>query len=225
MKNVWLPAFILVSLVNLAGVALGNNDLIFYTKPLLMPLLAMWLAMETFGRPPRFLKKMLFAGLAFATLGDILLMFGDQPLFFMLGLVAFLFTHLSYIGGFSSIRNLDNGFLRSNSSRILPYALFAAGLLWGLWDGIPEAMQLPVTVYALVITAMTLSVVNIKGSIPAATFRMILAGAILFMLSDSLIAANRFGGGIPSPGILIMATYIAGQFLIVKGVRDILKSV
>ena len=107
MKKIWLPAFALVSLLNMMGVALENKNLIYLTKPLLMPLLAFWLAMETRNQPPRFLKKMVFAGLAFGTLGDILLLNGDLPLFFMLGLIAFLFNHLSYIGVFSSVCNLD----------------------------------------------------------------------------------------------------------------------
>ena len=222
MKNIWLPAFILVSLVNIAGVAMGNKDLVFFSKPLLMPTLAVWLAMETHHQAPRFLKKMVFAGLAFATLGDVLLLFGGQPLFFMLGLVAFLFTHLSYIGGFSSISNLDKGFLRQNPVWALPFVAFTTVLLWSIWKGIPAAMDIPVGIYAVVITVMALGVVNLKGSVAAATYRILTAGAILFLLSDSLIAMSRFGGAFPSPGIWIMATYVVGQFLIVKGVRDIL---
>lgn len=225
MKKIWLPTFILVSLINLTGVAMGNKNLVFITKPLLMPLLAVWLAMETHHRPPRFLKRMVFAGLGFATAGDVLLLYGEQPLFFILGLVAFLFTHLSYTGGVSSVSNLDNGFLRRNPSLALPFVFFSLGLVWWLWAGIPAAMQIPVAVYATVITVMALSVVNLKGHVPVTIFRTLMAGAILFMLSDSLIAASRFGGAFPfPPGFLIMATYLAGQFLIVKGVRDKLVS-
>lgn len=222
MKNIWLPVFAAVSLLNLAGVATNNQQLIFFTKPLLMPLLALWLALETKGHPPRFLKKMVFAGLAFATLGDILMMFSEQQVFFMLGLGAFLFTHLSYIGGFSSIRNLDKGAVRIHPLWLAPFVVFLVGLLWWLWPGIPEAMKLPVTVYACVITAMALSVANLAGHLPTAIHRAMLAGAILFMLSDTLIAVHRFGNALPSPGVAIMLTYLAGQYLIVRGVRYVL---
>ncbi|MCE7923718.1 MAG: lysoplasmalogenase [Haliscomenobacteraceae bacterium CHB4] len=223
MKNIWLPAFAIASLINLIGVALANKNLVFITKPLLMPLLAVWLAMETHRQPPRFLKKMVLAGLAFATLGDVLLLYGEQPLFFMLGLAAFLLTHLSYITGFASVRQFDKGFLRRQPMWLLPFAAFALGLLVWLWPGIPAGMKLPVSIYAVVITVMALSVVNLKEGISTGTHRMMTTGAVLFMLSDSLIAVSRFGGHIPSPGILIMATYIIGQFLIVKGVWEVLK--
>lgn len=223
MKNIWLPVFIAVSLLNLVGVATGNDTIVFFSKPLLMPSLALWLAAETRGGPPRFLKRMVFAGLTFATLGDVLMMFSEQQLFFMLGLIAFLFTHLSYIGGFSSIRNLDKGALRAQPLWLLPFLVFLTGLLWWLWPGIPAAMQIPVAIYACVITAMALSVANLAGHVPAVLLRNMLTGAILFMLSDTLIAVHRFGNALPSPGVSIMLTYLVGQFLIVRGVRDVLR--
>lgn len=222
MKNIWLIAFALASLANLAAVVLENKTLIFITKPLLMPLLAIWLAMETVGGPPRFLKKMVFAALAFSTLGDVLLLWGERPFFFMMGLLAFLFAHLSYIGGFSSVKNLDSGLLRRQLWRVLLMAIFAIGLLWQLWPGIPEGMRLPVSVYAAVISAMVLSVVNIKEGVSRKIYQTLLVGAMLFLVSDSLIATSRFGGKFPAAGLLVMATYLAGQFLLVKGVRDIL---
>jgi uncharacterized membrane protein YhhN len=46
-------------------------------------------------------------------------------------------------------------------------------------------------------------------------------GAILFILSDSVIALNKFKSddlNIPMPRLIIMVTYILGQFLIVEGV-------
>lgn len=215
--------FGIASLVNLAGVFFENQILIFATKPFLMPLLILWLATETRDHPPRFLKKMTFAGLAFATLGDVLLMWGSQPFFFMLGLMAFLFTHLSYIGGFSSIRNLDKGFLRQQPYIVLPFAAFAIGLVWMLWPGIPVGMKLPVSIYAAVITAMALSVLNLRQTVAEHVFQSLFAGALLFILSDSLIAWSKFGSNASSlTGLGVMATYVAGQFLIVKGVRDFL---
>jgi uncharacterized membrane protein YhhN len=222
MKKIWLPAFILVAFANLAGVLLDYKLLIFITKPFLMPLLGIWLAVETSHQPPRFLKKMMFAGLSFATLGDVLLLFGEQPFFFMLGLVAFLFTHLSYIGGFSSISNLDKGFLRKQPAWVLPFVIYALGLVFWLWPGIPAATKLPVSIYAAVITGMALSVFNLKGNISAQSFQSLFAGALLFMLSDSLIALSRFGGNFNFPGWVVMTTYLLGQFLIVNGVRHVL---
>ena len=224
MKNIWLAAFALASLANLAGVVLEDKTLIFITKPLLMPLLAVWLAMETRDQPPRFLKKMVFAALGFAWLGDVLLLWGEKPFFFMLGLAAFLFAHLSYIGGFSSVKNLDSGLLRRQPGWVLLTAIFAIGLLWVLWPGVPEGMRLPVGIYAAVISAMTLSVVNTKENVANKIFQTLVVGALLFMASDSLLAVNKFGSKFPAAGLLIMTTYLAGQFLLAKGVRDVLRA-
>ena len=225
MKRIWLPLFLLAALVNLAGVALGHKLLIFTTKPLLMPLLAVWLIVETQDRWLQPLKNMMLAGLAFATLGDTLLLFGDQPMYFMLGLAAFFCTHLCYIGGFLAVRRWNNGFLRAQPWQVLPFAAYAFGLVWSLWPGIPAAMKWPVSMYAVVITIMALSVVNLRKSISTNIYRITFAGALLFMLSDSLVAWDKFGGSEAIHlGVAIMVTYIAGQFLIAMGGRDMILS-
>ncbi|MCW5920864.1 MAG: lysoplasmalogenase [Saprospiraceae bacterium] len=224
MKNVWLPLFLMVALAHLAGVAMEHRGLVVITKPMLMPLLAVWLAVETRHGQPRFLKKMMFAGLSFSTVGDVLLLWGGKPLFFILGLVAFLFAHLSYIGGFSSmLRRSDKGFLSRRPVWALWPVLAAVALVWSLWSGIPDEMKLPVGIYTAVITTMVLSVFNLKGSVTAPIFQTLLAGALLFMLSDSLIAWSRFDSPFPFSGLAIMGTYIAGQFLLARGACEVLR--
>jgi uncharacterized membrane protein YhhN len=46
---------------------------------------------------------------------------------------------------------------------------------------------------------------------------MVFGGATLFMISDSLIAINRFLEPLPRVGIWVMITYIAAQYLILTG--------
>jgi uncharacterized membrane protein YhhN len=41
-------------------------------------------------------------------------------------------------------------------------------------------------------------------------------GAVLFIISDSLIAINKFVGDIPFPTLLIMSTYGVAQLFITK---------
>jgi uncharacterized membrane protein YhhN len=50
------------------------------------------------------------------------------------------------------------------------------------------------------------------------SYSFVLIGAILFIISDSLIAINKFAYSIPLSGLWVMATYIAAQYLIVEGV-------
>lgn len=202
-----------------------HKTLIFTLKPLLMPTLAVWLMYETRHHAERFLRSMVLAGLVFSTLGDVLLLFASGKsgaFFFLLGLVAFLFTHLSYIGGFSSLTNRKNSFLLRQPVWILPFVVFLAAFLWWLWPGIPPEMRLPVGIYAAVITTMALCVLNLKSVLAQKIFWPMLAGALLFMLSDCLIAMQKFGNRLGDAGFAIMVTYLIGQFLIAKGTRDIL---
>lgn len=220
-----LFVYLLVAILEVGAEMTATEWLIWCTKPLLMPILATWLYLETKGRR-RFLFQTFLAGLLFAMLGDILLMFSGSrygQLFFLMGLGAFLCTHLCYMGGFFKETNLRNGLLRKQPLLIAPFVLFLFIFLRWLWPDIPGGMRLPVAVYGGAISVMSLSVVNSRNHFSAATFTQLLAGALLFMLSDCLIAANKFGHPLPGGArISIMATYIAGQLLLVYGILSTL---
>lgn len=224
---IWLGVFMLLAVLELLGEILGERNMVLYTKPLLMPVLVIWLLQRTFG-VRRFLRHTVQAGLLFAMLGDIFLMFAEGAygdLFFIVGLGAFLCTHLCYIGGFLSEVNLNKGYLREQTLWVLPFVLFLLGFLYWLWPNIPEGMQQPVAVYAFVITAMALSVLNMRGRISNDLFTGLLTGALLFMLSDCLIAILKFGHPFPGARVAIMVSYILGQWLIVRGTAERLRAV
>jgi len=222
MKNFPLFIFFALAAGNLIGVATGNETLVFSTKPLLMPMLAAWLMMRSRPRGPHsFFRGAVLGALAFSTLGDVLLMFAGG-VFFLLGLFFFLLAHLFYIGAFASISNLKRGYLNQNRGWLLPFFAFPVMLLFWLWEGIPLGMKLPVSLYAGVITGMALSVLNMRGKLAESTFQSMMLGAVLFLLSDSLIALNMFGKPFEGARIAIMATYIAGQFLLVRGALEII---
>lgn len=224
---VWLGVFAALALLEMSGEALQNSTLIFMSKPLLMPLLIVWLIRRTPG-VQRFFRNTFIAGLISATAGDILLMFtgGEyDALFFLLGLGAFLGTHLCYLGGFFSEVSLKNGYLARQPLWIVPFALFLAGFLYWLWPDVPEGLRQPVALYAVVISTMVLSVVNMYGRLWPEVFHGLLFGALLFLLSDCLIALHKFGHPFPGSRVAIMATYLTGQWLIVRGVSERLRRV
>jgi len=225
--SLWLGAFVLLALLELAGEALDNRLLILYSKPLLMPVLALWFVRRTPGIR-RFLRYTVLAGLLFATLGDIFMMFAGgeyDALFFLLGLGAFLVTQACYVGGFLSEVNLRNGYLRKQPYWAAPFVLFLLSFLAWLWPGIPEGLQLPVAVYGTIITAMALGAMNWRGFVHPAIFIPLMAGALLFMVSDCLIAVARFGHPFSGSRVAVMATYLAGQWLIVRAVAERLRQV
>ncbi len=221
----WLIAFAALCLLELVAEALAWQPLIYATKPLLMPTLAIWFAHRTAG-VRRFLRQTMIAGLLLSTVGDVLLMFSGGaygPLFFLLGLAAFLCAHLCYTGGFLAEVNLRNGFLRKQPYWVAPFLVFLLFFVSWLWPGIPAGMRLPVAVYAGVISGMALSVINLRNHVNDAVFTITLAGALLFMLSDSLIAVQKFGHPFPGARIIIMVTYLAGQWGLARGVSERLR--
>ncbi len=171
----------------------------------------------------RFWSKVLLLALFFSFLGDVLLMMVENnaagELYFLLGLTSFLLGHLCYILTFVNFPTASWSNLYRKPLRALPFVLFLTLMLSYLWPLLPPAMQLPVGLYALVITLMGISSLLMRDKASKRSARLVLIGALLFILSDSLIALNKFVSELTlwQPRLLIMTTYIAGQYLIVRG--------
>ena len=149
------------------------------------------------------------AALAFSSLGDVFL---DLPgNFFVQGLASFLVAHFIYILLFVS------NWLRPLRPSLWQLALAAAVLIYSLllsnWLA-PDLGQLanPVMVYICAITVMAVSAIFAGFSKP-----YVWLGAILFVLSDSMIALGRFKTPVPASEYLIWATYYLGQYGIAIG--------
>lgn len=227
MKNkhtLWLIAFGVLSALHLWAVWAGQQTWVYWTKPWLMPLLGVWFALEM-PVAGKFARNTLLSALAFATAGDALLMFAGGPagaLFFLLGLGAFLLTHFFYTGFFFAKDRRHNGFLMKKPFWALPLIALTGGLMVWLWPDIPAKFQVPVIIYAVMITAMALSVVNLYNQVSPAVFRVLLAGALLFLVSDSLLAVNKFGHAFEEARLAVMTTYLGGQFLLISGANRML---
>ena len=224
----FLSAYLLVGLLNALAVGMQNDAAATLTKPLLMPLLALWLVTEQRRMWPAPLRWLLL-GLVFAWAGDLLLM-GSSETAFALGIAAFLITQLSYVIAFSSFQGLRfrrsiaapskpaTGLVRRHPALVIPFALYVIGLLAYLLPDMDQ-FRAPVTVYALAIAAMALAALNLVGRMPAGPAWVAFAGALLFVLSDSLIAVSEFGTLPSEPwiGAAIMLSYVIGQGLIGVG--------
>ena len=99
---------------------------------------------------------------------------------------------------------------------ILPVVAYGLFLVAFLYNDLGE-MRLPVIIYAMVIMAMLVGALTRAGKTGRTSFWLVLAGAALFVLSDSLLAVNKFSYAIPAGSVLIMSTYVLGQYLIVTG--------
>jgi uncharacterized membrane protein YhhN len=208
-------AYIGISFAYLLFIILGREDISWFLKPFLIPLL--FLAVYSCRDFPS--KRFLLTALTFSWMGDVVLLFADKSeIYFIIGLVAFLISHIAYVVLFSKQ-------LRINSSRnkaifwvgittIIVYLILMLSLLLPTLGN----LKIPVFVYAIILSTMLLFAFKgyLKWSKPAGSY--VLLGAIIFVCSDSILAFNKFYKPILFSSFLIMATYLLAQYLIVVGI-------
>jgi|WetSurSiteA1Bulk_404760.scaffolds.fasta_scaffold00146_6 uncharacterized membrane protein YhhN len=184
-------------------------------KALIIPLLILLFWINSRNMSDR-TNGLMFSALLFSWAGDIALELTRQnELMFMLGLGCFLLTQVLYFVVFF----LTPGSSASRwkySLSILPVYLYGAGLLYYLYDDL-GIMRIPVMIYAVVILTMLAGAISRIRKVSSASYLLVLCGAVLFVLSDSLIAVNKFSHPLHGASVLIMSTYISGQFMIVMG--------
>ncbi|MGS2615180.1 lysoplasmalogenase [Micromonospora sp. LZ34] len=204
-----LTAFVLVTCANLLANATDSDLAVLLTKPLLMPLLAayLWRAAADRGARP---TRLVLAALAFSTGGDVALL-GDGTAAFLTGMALFLAAHVCYIAAFT--RGGAAAALRRPPllAVAVAYAVLTAAALAWMWAGLTDAgLAVPVAGYAVALATMA-------ATAAAHGWRVGLGGA-LFLGSDLLIATGVAEvATLPGPPIWVMATYAAGQALIVTG--------
>lgn len=205
-KNSFI-AFILVSAVYLICSLLYLDDASFFIKSfLLIPLM-----IAAFKAPVFFNKKWLFYALTFSWLGDILLLFVfKDSLFFILGLVAFLIAHIFYVILFLKELKKKNRKFHIKQPGLTLIVLYIIAFYAFLGPGLGD-MKIPVIVYALVIGFMLYIAYLLypHWTKPSALF--LLTGALSFVISDSLLAVNKFYAPFPNAGFFIMITYLYAQ--------------
>lgn len=157
---------------------------------------------------------LLTAALGFSALGDAFLSRPGERMF-LAGLASFLVAHALYISLFAA----------SSGALVLPdvwrvvlaiaMALGVLALMAVLWPLVSPRLKVPILVYAAAIFVMGLSALTMNSV-------MIVAGAVLFMISDGILASERFVVSAVSPHRswmqwAVWITYYAAQLLITLG--------
>ena len=203
-----------VAFIDIFAVAFNNKALHFVAKPLLVPILIFTLL---FSATSAGKKNFIITGLFFSFAGDVLLLFEDSnPMFFIFGLVSFLCTHIFYILFFLSIKNAGPSLLQQRPMLLVLVAAYTAGLLFLLVPRLGP-LTIPVIVYAVILSIMFLCSMHVYKKINPPAGKSFISGALFFLLSDSLLAINKFYTPLAYAGIFIMATYCLAQYFIVKG--------
>jgi uncharacterized membrane protein YhhN len=186
---------VVAAVLYLAGLATHQPDLCLVTKP--VPALA--LAALVVSRRRDAYGAALAAGLMLSAGGDLLL---EMPGRFVAGLAAFLCAHVAYTAAFLRDER------RLRAERAVPFAVWLLAAFAWIRPGLGD-MTVPVVVYMLAIGTMMWRAAARWDEHPGA--RAAVIGAVLFGLSDTLIAIDRFRAPIPGAPYAIILLYWAGQ--------------
>ena len=204
-KPLWLWLTALSALLAIASApwALGQPWLNLAFKPL-TTLLIIAMAWPRGRDHPR-QRRWVLAGLWLSLAGDVALMWPREG--FVPGLVSFLLAHLAYLAAFTRVQPF--------AARALPFVIYAAvagAVLAALWPGVPAGLQVPVVLYVLALASMAAQAAVLWRAAPAdAAARRLALGGALFLVSDALLAANRFAAPLPLASLWVLATYWLAQ--------------
>jgi len=200
----FLLFFLLVSLVDI--IAILNDNTLWQTisKPMIIPALLFYYMAGSKSR-----NKWYILALIFSFLGDVLLL--DKSNLFLFGIGAFLVTQLLYVYIFS--KGLSKSSWRNIFLAFLPFLIFFFALIRVLKPGLNEFF-VPVVIYGIAISIFgAISLLKYLVKKDGASLSLI-SGALLFILSDSLIALHKFHEPRSIYPVAIMLTYILAQYLI-----------
>ena len=155
-------------------------------------------------------KALILAGLCFSLAGDVFLMLPDDR--FVAGLVSFLIAHLLYIAAFVSL-----GGFQLDGFAFLIYIAYGTVMLSRLWPGL-GSLRLPVLLYMAVILVMGWQALALWRTAPSVGALSVAIGAALFVLSDSVLAYDRFRRPFPAERAVVLSTYYVAQALIAVSV-------
>lgn len=194
-----------------AGSATGVDSVYQVFKPLALVLL-IGLALQRWralGLRPS-CGGLLAAGLVFSLAGDVFLLFEG---FFLAGLSAFLLAHLCYIALF---RQGVGWFARRAA---LAATLLAGAAMYAfLFPSLGPVLKVAVAAYALVIALMAAQAIGRAAVLRDKASAGVAAGAVFFMLSDALLAVNRFAMPLPLAQFWVLGTYYVAQVLIARNI-------
>jgi len=208
---VWLPLLTAVSAcLAILGKYRGPGPLVYLFKPLTTVLILLLALLASPPVTPAY-QWLIVLGLLFSLAGDVFLMLPRDR--FVAGLVSFLIAHLFYIAAFAQ---------QADGTPALPgllvFAVYSV-LLLGMLLPRTGRLRLPVIAYAVVLSAMGWQAAAqwaLHGDLRAL---LALAGATLFILSDSILALDRFVRPFAAAQALLLSSYYLAQWLIALSVQ------
>lgn len=212
--------YIAFSILYLIILLSGYERFDLFLKPILIPIIGFGVYFHR--KFPT--KNTLLSGLILSWIGDVILLFTDLgEIYFILGLLSFLTAHIIYCVLFNKqrkVRKKQNRSLFIFGSILI--ALYLIGMVSFLMPFLGN-LEIPVTIYASIISIMLLFAFNGFLVWEKPGNLLIFLGAFFFIISDSILAINKFYAPIPKSSFFIMLTYLLAQYLIVIGILKLNK--
>ncbi len=213
-RKILLVIFLLILLMHCLSIQVEMTQIRNVTKIVLVPLLMIHLLIN---RSLRVLGYLPLIALLFSWIGDILLL-GDEPAFFLSGMIAFVMTHVSYSFTFLKIKQVTP---KDRSYFYIPFAallVFSIFVFLYLKDHLGSYL-IPVLFYMIFISLMAALAIHTRTNTKIQTLSLytFVPGALLFVVSDALLAVNMFKIQHIVLEVLVMLTYGLAQFFITRG--------
>ncbi len=215
-SQAWLYIYILVLVGDVTGIAAGIDYLHVFCKPLLMPVL-LWGLLSNRINIATTPWPLIAAGLFFSWAGDLFLLYeARNPNFFIGGLASFLLAHICYIIYYFKCGASITAAFKKHPLWLTIAIAYSVALVVLLFPKL-GSLLIPVIAYAAVLTTMLIASIAAIPAVSKKSSVLLVAGAVAFVVSDSLLAINKFYQPFAMAGVLIMITYGVAQLLITKG--------
>jgi uncharacterized membrane protein YhhN len=209
-----LPLLLTVAIALSAAVTIraehrGARRIVYVAKPL-TTILVLVLAATAADPVGQRYQALVCAGLLFSLAGDVFLMLPRDR--FVAGLASFLVAHGFYVAAFAPWPPALEA-----PGALLVLAIFGVALLRALWSKLGR-LRLPVAVYAAALLVMAWQAAERWMALGTTPALLAVIGAALFVVSDSVLAWQRFAGRVRYGEMIVLSTYFAAQWLIALSV-------
>jgi uncharacterized membrane protein YhhN len=216
MKPKQLKAFLATAFFAMLDIVLvitNNDEFRLFSKPFIIPSIIGIYVFSQEENKINWKNDMVLFGLTASWVGDILLQMDGL---FIPGLLAFLLAHIFYIKFFISTKSENTSFFKLRPVMLIAVLAYLIELMNLLWPHL-ASMKIPVLAYGITISVMLSAALWQYQKLDNKTAFLMIIGATFFVLSDSILAINKFKTQFEHARIMIMTTYIFAQLFIVIG--------
>ncbi len=188
-----------------------NRKAVYFFKPLTTLLIIGLCLSQTPEISDRY-RILMAGGLFFSLFGDVFLMLPSDK--FIQGLLSFFVAHVLYMTAFISAWGWSPSLWV-----FIPVFIYGVFLLGKLLPHTGK-MTIPVVIYAGILLFLLWQAGGQAAEFRIHSTRLALAGTLLFVASDSILAVNRFASPVKNARSWIMATYFSAQILLALSVSQ-----